>query len=289
MGRELKRVPVDFDWPVSKTWHGFVNSHYAKRSDCAACGGSGHNKVGRFLSDTWYRHTACEMFGNFFGDNILSAWTRERIQRAGWPSSVGDNIEMAKQFQFTTLTHWSDKLAQDEVDKLVAEGRLRDLTHTWSRDDGWQPKELAANPTPDEVAVWNSRGLGHDAINEMVCVEARAKRFGHDNISCEKCGGSGEFWANEEDETAAEAWEAFDPPTGDGYQIWETVSEGSPVSPVFAKPEELAHWMVEHDDSVTRDTTYEGWLVFINGPGWAPSMIGVGNSLRSGVAAVSDD
>lgn len=33
-----------------------------------------------------------------------------------------------------------------------------------------------------------------------------------------------------------------DPPVGNGYQLWETTSEGSPISPVFATPEELAEW-----------------------------------------------
>lgn len=34
----------------------------------------------------------------------------------------------------------------------------------------------------------------------------------------------------------------MDPPIGDGYQLWETTTEGSPISPVFSSPEELAEW-----------------------------------------------
>lgn len=30
--------------------------------------------------------------------------------------------------------------------------------------------------------------------------------------------------------------------SGDGYQLWETCTEGSPISPVFATMEELAGW-----------------------------------------------
>jgi hypothetical protein len=36
----------------------------------------------------------------------------------------------------------------------------------------------------------------------------------------------------------------YDPPTGKGYQMWETVTEGSPVTPVFTNAEDLAHWLV---------------------------------------------
>ena len=79
-----------------------------------------------------------------------------------------------------------------------------------------------------------------------------------------------------------------EPPEGKGYQIWETVSEGSPVSPVFAKPEDLAQWMVDNDTSITRDATFEQWMAFID-DGYAPSMTFTPNGgLRSGVASSMD-
>ena len=84
------------------------------------------------------------------------------------------------------------------------------------------------------------------------------------------------------------------PPTGydwgktNGYQIWQDVSEGGPVSPVFLKPEDLAKWMDENDDSVTRDTTYDGWLKFILEGGSAPSMIMSGGKVGSGVAVLNN-
>ena len=74
-----------------------------------------------------------------------------------------------------------------------------------------------------------------------------------------------------------------------GYQIWQDVSEGGPVSPVFKKPEDLAKWMVENDNSMTRDTSYKGWLKFIKEEGSAPTMIGnLGGKLQSGVAGFNN-
>jgi hypothetical protein len=291
MGREVHRVPLDFNWPMHKKWEGYVNPYYDKMMPCAACGGTGYNKVGKFLSDSWYRHMAQEMFGAFFGDNILSAWSRPQLERAGWSSSVCDNIEMAQRFEFTTLTHWSDKLVQEEIDTLVEEGRLHDLTSTWSAEDGWQRKEDIPNPTPDEVAVWGSRGFGHDAINQHICVEARAKRFGITDLTCKECNGSGEYWSNPEDKVAAEAWERSDPPEGEGWQMWETTSEGSPVSPVFAAPEELARWLADTEASTFGSMTadYETWLKMIKGSGWAMSMASSSETgLVSGVEAVAE-
>lgn len=36
--------------------------------------------------------------------------------------------------------------------------------------------------------------------------------------------------------------ELLSPPKGDGYQLWETTSEGSPVSPIFCTLDELCEW-----------------------------------------------
>ena len=58
--------------------------------------------------------------------------------------------------------------------------------------------------------------------------------------TCPECHGEGDIWADEESKRASDEWARSEPPTGPGYQIWETVSEGSPISPVFATPEELA-------------------------------------------------
>ena len=79
---------------------------------------------------------------------------------------------------------------------------------------------------------------------------------------CEFCDGEGEVWATPEIKAASEAWENFDPPAGSGWQFWETTSEGSPLTPVFATPEELARWCSDNAvSSFGRDTeSYETWL-----------------------------
>lgn len=65
------------------------------------------------------------------------------------------------------------------------------------------------------------------------------------------------------------------PPSGEGWQLWETVTEGSPVSPVFGTAEELAEWLSTpgNDTSITKGTTKEQWLQFLTNHDWAPSMI----------------
>jgi len=50
------------------------------------------------------------------------------------------------------------------------------------------------------------------------------------------------------------------------FQIYETVSEGTPVSPVFASRDDLADWLV------SQGTSRDAANAFAEG-GWAPSMV----------------
>ena len=71
--------------------------------------------------------------------------------------------------------------------------------------------------------------------------------------------------------------------------LYETMSEGTPCSPAFATPEELAHWLADNGDGsrMHGGATYEQWLAVCRF-GWAPSMVMDANGLRSGVEAMAD-
>lgn len=74
--------------------------------------------------------------------------------------------------------------------------------------------------------------------------------------------------------------EKVEPPSGDWWQLWEDVSEGSPVTPSFETKEELIEWLVTHGDSSDRHAGRGGWTrqaaEQIVEMGWAPSMIFTG-------------
>lgn len=55
------------------------------------------------------------------------------------------------------------------------------------------------------------------------------------------------------------------PPKGEGYQLWETTSEGSPVSPVFETLDELCEWC-ESNYTVFADikASKEQWKEMLN-------------------------
>jgi hypothetical protein len=243
--RTVKRVPLDFDAPLDKTWKGYVNPYGSGSRNCEACERTGLCPDGKFLHDSWYGHIAREMFGNFHGNSIHGIWTRERYLQAGWSEEVVANIERAKKFGFTVLAHWSDKLHPDEIATLAEEGRLWDVTH--ERKDGkWVKKDSYVLPTSEEMA-----GYMHDGINQGVCIDARAKRFGLDPENkktwyCKECKGEGSIWSSAKAKKQCEEWESTEPPTGPGWQLWETTSEGSPTSPVFKTPGALAEWCAEN-------------------------------------------
>lgn len=50
------------------------------------------------------------------------------------------------------------------------------------------------------------------------------------------------------------------PPEGEGYQLWETTSEGSPSSPVFKTLDELCEWCEENATTFAHfKATKEEW------------------------------
>ena len=175
MGRQLKRVALDFNHPLNKRWPGFINPWDDHSGECESCEGTGYSEEAMAVAATLDRH------GRF------------------------------------------EKVRAHCVDL----------------------------------------GLAH---------------------LCPTCKGNGETFDTPEAEAACEAWEPTEPPAGEGWQMWETVSEGSPISPVFATPEELAHWLTYTPHSWNNgDTSYKAWLRMIRGDGWAFSFGGRAGQLQSGV------
>ena len=71
--------------------------------------------------------------------------------------------------------------------------------------------------------------------------------------------------------------------------MYESTSEGTPISPAFATPEELARWLADSGASAFagHTATYEQWLATCR-LGWAVSAVMDAGGFRSGVAAMAD-
>lgn len=205
MGRKLKRVALDFDYPLNKTWEGYICPH---NGTCPDCNGRGRTPAMQALAE----HT----------QNLM--WSRNPLLAPITEGLAGRSA--------------SGPIGHDSIDEWVAREKI-----------------VAAAGLPE--------GWG----------------------TCPACEGHG---TPADIRALQEAWEPTEPPEGPGYQIWQTVSEGGPISPVFATPEELARWMSTPGNGWNdKGTTYETWLKFIIGPGWAPSFAGSAAGIQSGVEFVT--
>lgn len=238
MGRQLRRVALDFDWPLNVAWKGFISPYSA--AECYGCKdnkhGAGFSKEADKLAEQWYA-----------------------FENPRWVYTSKD-----RRYNDSAMMY---HLTQEDVDELVKHDRLWDFTRTWSQDKGWQDKKPAYRPTADEVNEWSKYGMGHDSLNEGIVIQFRCKKMGLP-YTCSVCDGSGELWQSPEIEKAADKWESIEPPSGDGWQLWETVSEGSPITPVFATKEKLVDYMVKGDawsHKWTREQAEamvaEGWVM----------------------------
>lgn len=73
------------------------------------------------------------------------------------------------------------------------------------------------------------------------------------------------------------------------FMMYEDTSEGTPISPAFATPEELARWLADTGASSFGNSTasYEAWLSVCRGS-WAPSMVVINGKILDGVSATKE-
>lgn len=295
MGRELKRVALDFEWPLDEVWDGFINPLPAA-TQCEVCDGSGLSVEGKHLQDLWYGYIPFNPADKgsipfTTADEAIVEFATRNVERS--PEYYGrdakavarESLRLCNRFN----SSWSHHLNADDVTALLNEDRLKDFTHTWTSEEGWKLKEPPYIPTPREVNVWSiGGGRGHDSGNQWICAKAECKRLDV-SILCSHCEGEGSIWPSQETKQAYEGWEPTEPPAGEGYQIWETVSEGSPISPVFSSAHDLAKYMVTTRWGADKGTSFETWMKFIEGPGWAPSAIMDHRGVQSGVNGLMAD
>lgn len=71
------------------------------------------------------------------------------------------------------------------------------------------------------------------------------------------------------------------------YQLYETVSEGTPLSPVFATTGELVEHLVVHGDGWDQPVSREAAEAFVR-DGWVPSMVFSEGRVTTGVAIAGE-
>lgn len=231
MGREVKRVPLSWDWPVGQTWQGYLMPESLHEAPCPA------------------------------GDTCLNGETAARA----WVGKVA----------YLLLMLDDDRSAQQR-------GRpMHPYFDSVPRPYGPPPTyDSNARPSADiaefgaGLAGREGSLMGHDALDHWSTKEKVIRAAGLDPEVwgiCPRCYGHATVEAYPGQRAEAEAWEKSEPPTGEGWQLWETVSEGSPISPVLPTAEALAQWIATPGNR--DEMPYEAALRFV-GEGWAPSFVG---------------
>lgn len=294
MGREIKRVPLDFDWPQDEVWHGYRMPQKMHETPCLVCHQSGFSQRAQELSGQWYGSAPFDPASTgstpYTVDTPeLRAFAEHNVSRNPDYYGTGERAILAEAGRLAGLfnSEWMHHLTQDDVDALLAQGRLSEFTHTW---DPKQRRQVPIEPTPTVTAEQvNRRSISpgtflHDSISRYIVVADRCRREGVPD-ECPACDGHGNTEAYPGQRAEIDAWERTEPPTGDGWQLWETVTEGSPISPVFTAPEELARWMVSGASKWTMPQDYESALGFVKA-GWAPTMVVQDGVMTDGVTFV---
>jgi len=140
---------------------------------------------------------------------------------------------------------------------------VRMVSKDWQhpkRDDGSYVPLLGGSYSADEkefLKIANEKGL-QEAVDYMGCPEK--ERYMPD-------------WTENE---------------ATYYMMYENTSEGTPISPAFETPEELARWLTDNNASAFagQTATYESWLRVARG-GFACSVVLHNGMIENGVDALS--
>jgi hypothetical protein len=280
MSREVKRVPLDFDWPLNKVWGGYLMPDgLSDEVQCPDCKGTGESPEAYEITQKWYGYSDFDPAES--GREPYTSQTpavRERAERnvkdAPWYYGSGEIAfqREAKRLADLYNSRLACHLTQEDVDALIADNRLWDFTRRW---DSEQRKWVDLDPMPvvtaEQVNQWELRGMGHDSINRWVVVRARCERMGV-STACATCDGHGSTERYPGQREEAEKWEGTEPPTGEGWQLWETISEGSPITRVFATKEELAH-SLRHEGDANGQTYAQAYLDQLFEMNWMPTFL----------------
>ena len=207
MGRQIKRVPLDFDYPLNKVWDGYLNPHHRECPHCV----DGTTPARARLSDIV---------------SLLTLSADDARRRQNHPYFTMINQAIRRRFQ--------------SVPSTDLESLIQGLSGGDRGTLGYSSSDYAIEKKIIEAAGLNPDDWG-------ICIFCKG-----DDIDPEV-------------KEAYEAWVKVDPPAGDGYQLWENTTEGSPQSPVFASPILLADWCEKNETIFAENKqSKEDWLAMIN-------------------------
>jgi hypothetical protein len=233
---------MDFASPLHEVWHGYINPHWKPCPEDQKTCFNGSTAGAAWLSAI-VRLLCCASEDARDGGR--------RRERGGlWPHPYLTECRTAPTYE-----------CPRDIAKQGNEAFYR-----WHRERGGVvPPTMDLHELVVKLSGREPSFMGHDSIDNWSVVKKILEAAGLPESwgTCPVCNGD---CVDPAIKKAYDAWEEFEPPNGDGWQLWETCSEGSPISPVFATAEELADWAADNA-TVFADckTSRAKWLDMIKG------------------------
>jgi hypothetical protein len=250
MGRELRRVPLDFAWPINKLWVGFVNPHYRPCPENEKTCFDGNTAAGKWLD-------ALSHFIALLGEEAAVAPHAEELQRRGrlYPHPYVQQFAQAPRHELPRDVTLAGRDIQDVAERRAFfdhmhrnhHYRLLPLTpELQGLVEGLAGKKCEGS--------FGSAGIGYDLYNRLKSFAGITdEQWG----ICPVCGGEGLDPAVKQQ---YEAWRPYGPPKGPGFQLWTTTNEGAPYSPVFDTLDALCQYLEPNVSVFGSDkTTAANW------------------------------
>lgn len=274
MGREIKRVPVDFRWPLNKVWGGFINPNHKpcpeENKTCfrgMSAAGMWFDAIVRFLTmvgengaENQPGHSEAERArGCLFPHPYLTEFPQ--APTTGYATEVVKNADAMFPEEFQRQMKWQYIQRNSPIKVIEPDAGCAEMI-----------RALAGFDKPLQGGLFGTYNGLQSAFYKRF---QRMMKLPKGWDQCSVCKGEN---IHPDAKEAYDAWKETPIPTGEGWQMWETVSEGSPVTPVFPTAEGL----VEHLVSEMGHTRKAAEAFCVDG-GWVPSMMIVGNQMTSNV------
>ena len=203
------------DWSLNE-YNEVVNFYFEvtrKSENCEHCEQTGLNPATRKIQEDWY---------SFDSPDYVYVSETKRINNNAWHNHL-TKIEVEALIKAGRLSDLAKKTYIKPLRKILIEKNgneeFEPTKKYWFEEKenkwiGWVGKrsnqkrvevEQPEYPTPEEVNEWNKTGIGHDAINRSICVQARAEHLGTYGL-CEHCHGEGSVYIEQKAKVALQLW-----------------------------------------------------------------------------------
>lgn len=266
MGRYLMRVPLGFDAPINEPWSGYLNPYQELASECAHCKGTGFGPRALEIESQFYGNSPIEK--RWAGNPYPTCTTNKHLKDLAYANAVyyttsgkylgSVRCEQDKSFE-TQYEREQQRLNSIKASCLSMRLGVEEVLAYLETDSGLKKffelkrfDSMQADMVPRGDVEFTALEFAHFLaaapltggsgylyfLQKYICEKEKVP------LECAHCKGEGSF-ITKANQHLVEQWTRIEPPKGEGYQMWQSVSDG-PISPVFQSARELARYCAQN-------------------------------------------